>query len=259
MDRDNIMRLLDGLVATLLAPLDELPAGAHVVQVACGTGGLALALARRRPDLRITGIDINPAVVAAGQARAAGEGLPVGFRVMSMTELEFPDGTVDAVTSRMGLLLPGTAPFGDSAREARRVLRPGGILSIATWSDLAGSPYTRFGLDVLRRVLPPGEVPDLEAPFAASARPGVLDGHLAGAGLRDVEGSWFRWETEYPDFAAWWDFVAGFGPVGALFGALGEERHAAARRLMAATIAGHRTATGAYRLPATARVLTARR
>ena len=48
------MRLLTGLVEPVLAPLDALPPGARVVQVACGTGGLSLALARRRPDLRIT-------------------------------------------------------------------------------------------------------------------------------------------------------------------------------------------------------------
>ncbi len=252
------MRLLDGLAGTLLAPLGELRAGAHVVQIACGTGGLSLDLARRRPDLRITGIDSNPAVLAVGRAQAAEEGLDVDFREMSMTALTFGDGSVDAITSRMGLLLPGTAPFGDAAREARRVLRDGGILSIGTWSELDGSPYTRFGLAVLRAILPPGAVPGFEAPFAESARPGALEGHLAGAGLRDVDGSSFRWDTEYPDFAAWWGFVAGFGPLGELFGALDPDRHAEARRLMGDTIAGYRTEAGGYRLPATARVLTAR-
>jgi 16S rRNA G1207 methylase RsmC len=54
----NVMRLLAGLEEPLLAPLQVLPAGAHVVQVACGTGGLSLALARRRPDLRISKRDV---------------------------------------------------------------------------------------------------------------------------------------------------------------------------------------------------------
>lgn len=252
----NVMRLLTGLADPLLAPLAGLPAGAHVVQLGCGTGGLSLELARRRPDLRVTGIDINPAVLDAGRARAAREGLTVDFRVMPMERLGFGDGSVDAVMSRMGLLLPGTAPFDAASREAARVLRAGGVLSVATWSELAGSPYTRFGLAVLRQALPPRAVPDLEAAFA---RPGALEDHLTGAGLHDVAGTWHDWTTRYPDFDAWWAFVAGFGPLKSIFDTLDPPRYADARTTMATAISAYRTGTGAYDLPARARLLTARR
>jgi ubiquinone/menaquinone biosynthesis C-methylase UbiE len=252
----NIMRLLAGLVEPLLSPLDTLPAGAHVVQLACGTGGLSLALARRRPDLRITAIDIDPAVLAAGRADAARERLTVDFRRMSMVELEFADGSVDAVVSRMGLLMSGIAPFDVSSREAARVLRPGGILSVAAWADLVSSPYTRFGLRVLRRIRPDGAVPDFEAFFGRHDR---LEEHLATAGFADVDGSWFDWETEYPDFDAWWAFVAGFGPLRPLFDGLDDDTRAEARRVMAAELSVFRTESGAYRLPATARLIAGHR
>ena len=255
----TIMRLLTGLADRLLAPVAGLPAGARVVQLACGTGELSLALARRRPDLRISAIDIDPGVLAAGRAAAAARSLPVEFRAMSMAGLDFADGSVDAVISRMGLFLPGTAPFDVAAREAGRILRPGGVLSIATWSDLAGSPYTRIGLSVLRRILPEDAVPDLAVVFAESARPGAFEGHLTSAGFRDIEATWFEWETGYPDFEAWWRFNAGFGALKPLFGALDERRRAAARQVMAEEMAEYRTASGGYRLPATARVITARR
>jgi SAM-dependent methyltransferase len=256
-DTKNEMRLLDGLVDPLLAPLLTLPPGAHVVQLACGTGGLSLALARRRADLRITAIDIEPGVLRIARAAAADDDLTVDFRAMSMAGLDLGDGSADAVMSRMGLLMPGTAPFDVAAREAARILRPGGILSIATWTDLATSPYTGFGLPVLRRLLP--EVPDFNQVFAASARPGALEGHLAAAGLVDVDASWFRWETEYPGFDAWWSFGTGFGPLKALFDSLDERQLTEARRSMADDLSAHRTESGSYRLPATCRLLSARR
>lgn len=254
----NIMRLLTGLADRLLAPVEGLPQDAHVVQLACGTGELSLTLARRRPDLRITAIDIDPTVLGAGRTAAAEQHLPVEFRAMSMAGLDFADGSVDAVISRMGMFLPGTAPFDAAAKEAARILRPGGSLSIATWSDLAGSPYTRIGLSVLRRILPEGAVPDMEVFFNESARPGAFEGHLTNAGFRDVEAAWFRWDTEYPDFEAWWAFDAGFGALKPLFDSLDGHQRAAARQVMADGMAEHRTTSGGYRLPATARVMTAR-
>lgn len=255
----NIMRLLAGLVDRLLFPVEDLPKGAHVVQLACGTGELSLALARRRSDLWITAIDIDPTVLDTARAAAAEESLAVEFQAMSMDGLDFADGSVDAVISRMGMFLPGTAPFDVVAREAARVLRPGGSLSIATWSDLAGSPYTRIGLAVLRRILPEGAVPDLEVVFAESARPGAFEEHLTNADFRDVGAEWFRWDTEYPGFEAWWEFDTGFGALRPLFTSLDDHQRVAARQEMADMMAEHRTESGGYRLPATARVITARR
>jgi ubiquinone/menaquinone biosynthesis C-methylase UbiE len=249
---DNIMRLLSGLVEPLLAPLEQLPPGAHVLQPACGTGRLSLALARRRPDLKISAIDINPAVLDAGRREAAAGGLAVDFRTMDMNRMEFADGSADAVISRMGLLLPGLTPFETSAREVTRVLRPDGILSLATWSSLDDSPYTRVGLEVLRQFHAPETFAASEAAFA---RTRTFESHLVEAGLRDVTGRDFRWDTEYPTFDDWWSFVAGFGPLAPFFRAVDE---AEARDAMAASLAGFRTAAGGYRLPATARLITAR-
>ncbi|GAB6902447.1 class I SAM-dependent methyltransferase [Kineosporia succinea] len=252
---DNTMRLLDGVIDPVLAPLHALPAGAHVVQLACGTGGLSLALARRRGDLRITAVDLDHEVLDAGRAAAGREGLAVGFRRMDLARLEMGDGTADGVISRMGLFLPGTAPFDVAAREAARILRPGGVLSLATWSDLADSPYTGVGLPLLRRILPEGRVPRLEAMFRA--RPEELEEHLRAAGLQHVEGRWYEWRAEYPDFDAWWRFGTGIGPLAALFGRLDHDELARARQMMSEDLEQYRTTDGAYRLPARARVVTA--
>jgi SAM-dependent methyltransferase len=254
----NIMRLLAGLIDPLLSPLASLPAGAHVVQLGCGTGELSLALARRRPDLRISAIDIDPAALNDGRAHAAKDDLTVDFREMSMAELDFADDSVDAILSRMGLFLPGTAPFDVSAREAARVLRADGILSIAIWADLADSPYIAIGLSVLRKILPEGALPDMEAHFAEASRPALLGKPLEEMGFRDIEASWFDWITEYPSFESWWAFDAEFGPLKPLFDSLDENQAIAARHVMADSLSAYLTESGSYRLPARARTITAR-
>ncbi|WP_158226844.1 class I SAM-dependent methyltransferase [Amycolatopsis vastitatis] len=256
---DLSLPYLAGITDPLLTPLDALPDGAHVVDVACGTGEPSLSLARRRPGLRISGIDTEFALLAAARAKAAEAGLTVEFTPMPMTDLDFADGSVDAITSRMGLLLAGTAPFDAAAGEAARVLRAGGILSLATWTDLAASPYTGIGLPVLRRVLPEGTVPEFEALFADAARPGALERQLANAGFTDIQASWFSWETECPGFESWWHFDTGAGPLKPFFDSLDDGRRASARQAMNDALDEHRTPSGGYRVPATCRMITARR
>lgn len=90
--------------------------------------------------------------------------------------------------------------------------------------------------------------------FDESSRHSALEGHLAKAGFHDVEASWFRWSTEYPDFDTWWDFAAGFGPLQPFYAALDQQR---TREAKAEQISPYRTPSGSYRLPATARLLTA--
>jgi SAM-dependent methyltransferase len=209
--------------------------------------------------LRISGIDTDLALLAAARAKATRDDLTVEFHQMPMTDLGFADDSVDAITSRMGLLLAGTAPFDASTREAARVLRTGGILSLATWTDLASSPYTGIGLPVLRQVLPEGTVPEFEALFADAARPGALEQQLENAGFTDIHASWTSWKTECPDFETWWQFDTGAGPLKPFFDLLDEPQRAMARHAMADALSDHQTLSGSYRVPATCRMITARR
>lgn len=251
---------LDGINDPLLAPFDSLPGGAQVVDLACGTGEPTMSLARRRPDLRIIGIDVEPTLLATASAKASHDELAtVDFRAMSMVELEFADDSVDGIVSRMGLLLAGVAPFGPTVREAARVLRPAGVLSIATWTDPASNPYTGVALPVLRQVLPEGVVPDFEARFAESAQEGALEKYLVDAGFTQIEASWFSWETECPNFETWWEFEAGAGRLKSFFDALDQHQGNTARQTMADAIAKYQTASGSYLMPATCRVITARK
>ncbi|NEY37160.1 methyltransferase domain-containing protein, partial [Streptomyces sp. PRKS01-65] len=102
----------------------------HVLDVACGSG-LALELARAR-GATVSGIDASPRLVEIARDRLPGADIRAG----DMAALPWDDDTFDAVTSFRGLW--ATTPA--AVAEARRVLRPGGRLSITTWGHVKASP-----------------------------------------------------------------------------------------------------------------------
>ena len=96
-----------------------------VLDVATGGGHTALALARVAGH--VTATDLTPAMLAAAEAHLRGAGITnATFRVADAQALPFADGSFDIVTCRIA---PHHFPRPDAfAREARRVLRPGGRL-----------------------------------------------------------------------------------------------------------------------------------
>ena len=111
----------------LLAGVERLtPAGATVFDLASGTGDLALAVARRVPGAKVTGIDASRAMVEAAERRRPAEiGDRVRFTVGDMTSIPAADATVDLVTA--GYALRNAPDFREVVREVRRVLKPGGL------------------------------------------------------------------------------------------------------------------------------------
>jgi phosphatidylethanolamine/phosphatidyl-N-methylethanolamine N-methyltransferase len=99
--------------------------GERVLIVGCGTG-LDLELLPR--NARVTAVDLTPAMVEKTRARAASLGMSVDARVMDAARLEFDDGSFDCVLLHL-ILAVVPDPYA-TAREAARVLRPGGRVSI---------------------------------------------------------------------------------------------------------------------------------
>ena len=98
----------------------------RVLDVATGTGDLALALARALPEARITGLDLSEGMLAAARGKVAARGLSGRIELVQgdAERLAWPDATFDAVTVAFGV-----RNFGDLERglsELARVLRPGG-------------------------------------------------------------------------------------------------------------------------------------
>lgn len=102
----------------------------NILDVATGTGDLALLLARRIPDSKVTGIDLSEGMIAIGRKKIAGANL--GDRISLLTgdclSLPFPDDTFDCITVAYGVRNFADIPAG--LREMQRVLHPGGKLCI---------------------------------------------------------------------------------------------------------------------------------
>ena len=119
-------------VRTNIANTIELSTGQRVLDVGCGTGTLALAMAERvGPSGRVAGVDAAPEMIATAKAKAARSKIGVHFEVAAAQALPFADDTFDAVTTSLMIHhLPDVDRL-PAARELLRVLRPGGHLLIA--------------------------------------------------------------------------------------------------------------------------------
>lgn len=107
--------------------------GERVLELASGPGGLGLAAAGRvGPEGEVVISDVAAPMVAAARARARARGLDnVRARELDFEAIEEPDESFDVVLCREGLMFaidPARA-----AAEARRVLRPGGLLVVWTY------------------------------------------------------------------------------------------------------------------------------
>ena len=99
------------------------------LDVACGTGDLAIRAARRGAD--VVGIDFAPALVETAKQQASEAGLSIDFRVGDAEALPLADASFDVVSSTFGVMF---APdHSRAAGELARVARAGGRLDQATW------------------------------------------------------------------------------------------------------------------------------
>jgi 2-polyprenyl-3-methyl-5-hydroxy-6-metoxy-1,4-benzoquinol methylase len=116
----------------------DIPAGCALLDVACGSGQLALWAARDR--VNVTGVDVTPNLVRRAQARAQAEGLKAHFMEGDAEDLLCEDGRFDVVTRLIGAMF---APRPEVvARELLRVCSPGGTIAMGNWTPagLVGPP-----------------------------------------------------------------------------------------------------------------------
>lgn len=109
--------------------------GAKVLDVATGTGNLAIPLARR--GAVVTGVDIATNLLAQARERAAAEGLNATFDEGDAEQLPYDAGSFDVVVSMFGAMFAPRPAL--VASELARVLRPGGMLAMANWNPASFS------------------------------------------------------------------------------------------------------------------------
>jgi len=110
--------------------------GQHVLDVASGTGDLALAFAKRvGPQGRVVISDINGQMLIRGRNRLIDQGCPVESVVCDAEHLPFPDASFDLVTVAFGLR--NMTDKQAALKEMARVLKPGGKCLVLEFSKVA--------------------------------------------------------------------------------------------------------------------------
>jgi len=118
--------------------------GHQVLDIAGGTGDLAMAFARRvGASGRVVHTDINEAMLRTGRNRLLDHGLALPTLVCDAEHLPFPDQTFDRVSVAFGLR--NMTHKDQALREMQRVLKPGGkllVLSFPVWRSRYRRPTT---------------------------------------------------------------------------------------------------------------------
>lgn len=117
-------------------------AGQQVLDIACGTGTLAVWIKQRHPDVAVTGIDGDPNILAIARRKAYRNGVALRFDAGLSTRLPYADARFDRVLSTLFFHHLSWNDKQRTAREIHRVLRPGGELHVADWGR-AGGPVMR--------------------------------------------------------------------------------------------------------------------
>jgi len=115
----------------------------RVLDLASGTGTLAILAKQRQPRAEVVGIDADPAIMAIARAKAGKHRVNVRFDQGHSTALPYGDATFDRVLSSLFLHHLGQADKQATLAEVYRVLTPGGELHVADWGPASG-PLMRF-------------------------------------------------------------------------------------------------------------------
>lgn len=107
--------------------------GQRVLDLASGTGTLAIWIKRCEPLLDITGVDIDPAILAKAARKAKSAHVTVNFTRALSYDLPYPAAYFDRAVSSLFFHHLSWQDKLRTARELFRVLKPGGELHVADW------------------------------------------------------------------------------------------------------------------------------
>jgi 2-polyprenyl-6-hydroxyphenyl methylase / 3-demethylubiquinone-9 3-methyltransferase len=182
-DPDGPMRPLHRMNSLRVGWIDtRLRRGVAVLDVGCGAGLAAEALARRGHE--VLGIDAAGEALAAARAHAQGQALPLAYRAATAEVLLAEGARFPAITALE--VIEHVADPAAFVATLARLLAPGGVLFVSTLNRTRRSFLTaKLGAEYVLRVLPVGT-----HDHRRFVTPVELGGYLRAAGLRlaDISG-----------------------------------------------------------------------
>jgi SAM-dependent methyltransferase len=199
------------------------PGASRLLDVGCGTGSLASAMAARWPARSVIGIDIAAPYVLFARAQAQFENL--AFDVGDAAQLPYADGCFDGSAAQLVLNFVGDPVA--ALREMKRVTARSGRLAAAVWDFRGGLVYQRIFWDTAAGI----------DAGAATARDKLFSGPLAlpdglvrlfeAVELDRIERTSITIRMDYASFDDYWQPLGGGqGPVGTYLAGLAPELRA---------------------------------
>lgn len=166
------------------------PAGGQVVDIATGTGVIALATARKHPGVRVTGVDFSEEMLTRARTKSGADAIR-WLRADAAT-LPFESESFDGITE--GYLLRNVEDLPGVLREQHRILKPGGRVVILETCPPSGllKPVVDWGVRVIVPLLGQLVARDrssytyLESSTLAFAAPERVAEILRGLGFQDI-------------------------------------------------------------------------
>lgn len=220
-------------LSDILCEAVEVRPGSDVLDVASGTGHVALAAARR--FAHVTSSDYVPSLLEVGRARAAAELLEITFTEADAENLPFEDDSFDFVLSAIGAMF---APNQEKvASELTRVCRSGGRIGMVNWT-LTGVLADLFKT-IASHVPPPA---GLKAPVLWGNEARVRE--LFDGKVSDLSFTYGSLPQHFISPDHFVDFMlTNYGPTLKTFEALSQDRRKVFRADIAALAARHNRAT----------------
>jgi ubiquinone/menaquinone biosynthesis C-methylase UbiE len=213
----------------LVDRLDPKP-GQTILDVAAGTGETGfLAAARLGDGGRLISSDLSPKMLEAAQRVAGLFGVTnADFRVLDSERLDLPDASVDGVVSRFGYILKGDPP--PSLAEIRRVLRAGGRLAFAVWSERSQNRWMTVPAAVMIERGHLGAPTDEQTHLSEKRNAPTIRRLLEDAGFGDAEVEEMRVGYRFANAEELWFFVSELrGPIAVALTELDDEERRAVR------------------------------
>jgi ubiquinone/menaquinone biosynthesis C-methylase UbiE len=218
--------------------------GERVLDVACGTGMVALdAGARVSPGGQVVGIDLSGRMIEMARQRAQRErSANVRFERMDAESLVLPDGSFDVALCALGLMyLPSPE---QAVLEMNRILRPGGRIGLAVWGE-----RSRCGWAELFPIVDAEVASEVCPLFFRLGQADTLAEVCSSAGFHVTAHCRLSETLIYPDEKRACEAAFVGGPVALAWSRLDDTARERARVRYLDSIAPWRRQDGTYRIP----------
>jgi SAM-dependent methyltransferase len=207
---DELRRATMPVSSWMVEAIDPQP-GDRVLELAAGPGDTGfLAAELIQPGGELITSDFVPEMLTVAQERAKALGIEnARFKQIDVeTSIDLEAASIDAVLCRWGYMLmaePVTA-----LQESRRVLKPGGRLALAAWTEPDENLWSALpARELIRRGLEERPEPGAPGQFAWAPE-GVIGERLEEAGFVDYELDTVAFAIAYPSLDDWWESTRDF-------------------------------------------------